>query len=173
VRDARRLPSYTIVARTRMYTYAANVCDLSIVQGPFPAAPRQTLNVTIRNFFAAVSERACRAHRWTARKASWASWASWRSWACVWAAPGCCCFPLVLRRRRAGRAAAAAACCRARGTAAPCAPSPAVVRTTPPLLSTQWFTIPGTHTFTTSGTRTLMSQHQLRRTDSSITQWCM
>jgi hypothetical protein len=51
VRDARRLPSYTIVARTRMYTYAANVWDLSIVQGPFPAAPRQTLKRYDSRFF--------------------------------------------------------------------------------------------------------------------------
>jgi hypothetical protein len=33
---------YTIVARTRMYTYAASVWDLSIVQGPFSVAPCQT-----------------------------------------------------------------------------------------------------------------------------------
>jgi hypothetical protein len=32
-----------IVARTHMYTYAATVWDLSIVQGPFSVSPRQTL----------------------------------------------------------------------------------------------------------------------------------
>jgi hypothetical protein len=32
---------------------------------------------------------------------------------------------------------------------------------------TPWFTITGTHTFTTSGTRTLMSQHQLHHVDES------
>jgi hypothetical protein len=32
----------TIVARTHMYTYAVEVWDLSIVQGPFSVAPRQT-----------------------------------------------------------------------------------------------------------------------------------
>jgi hypothetical protein len=39
-RDARRFPS-TIVARTHMYmyTYAAKVWDLSIVQGPVSVAP--------------------------------------------------------------------------------------------------------------------------------------
>ena len=31
------------VARTHRYTYAANVWDLSIVQGPFPVAPCQLL----------------------------------------------------------------------------------------------------------------------------------
>ena len=34
---------YTIVARTRMYTYDAKVWDASIVQGPFSVAPCQTL----------------------------------------------------------------------------------------------------------------------------------
>jgi hypothetical protein len=33
------IPLDTSVARTRMYTYAANVWDLSIVQGPFSVAP--------------------------------------------------------------------------------------------------------------------------------------
>jgi hypothetical protein len=33
-----------------MYTYAANVWDFPIVQGPFSIAPCQTLLVTIRNF---------------------------------------------------------------------------------------------------------------------------
>jgi hypothetical protein len=33
---------YRAVARTHMYTYAAEVWDSSIVQGPFPLAPRQT-----------------------------------------------------------------------------------------------------------------------------------
>jgi hypothetical protein len=35
----------TIVSRTECYTYAANVWDLSLVQGPFSAAPCQTLPV--------------------------------------------------------------------------------------------------------------------------------
>jgi hypothetical protein len=34
------IPLDTIVARTYMYTYAANVWDLSLVQGPFSVAPR-------------------------------------------------------------------------------------------------------------------------------------
>jgi hypothetical protein len=34
---------YTVVARTHMYTYAAKVWDLSIIQGPVSVAPRQTL----------------------------------------------------------------------------------------------------------------------------------
>ena len=33
----------TIVARTHMYTYAANVWDLPLVQEPFSVAPCQTL----------------------------------------------------------------------------------------------------------------------------------
>jgi hypothetical protein len=43
------IPLYTIVARTHTYTYAANVWDSSLVQGPFSVAPSQTL-VPIRNF---------------------------------------------------------------------------------------------------------------------------
>jgi hypothetical protein len=48
---SRRPPSslYTFVARNHMYTYDADVWDLSIVQGPFSVAPCQTLIVTIRN----------------------------------------------------------------------------------------------------------------------------
>ena len=42
---------YTIVARTHMYTYAANVWDLCIVQVPFSRAVSNP-NVTIRNFSA-------------------------------------------------------------------------------------------------------------------------
>jgi hypothetical protein len=57
-RDARRFPSNTIVARTEGYTYDAKVWDLSLVQGPFSVAPCQTLIVTIRNLFTAVSEGA-------------------------------------------------------------------------------------------------------------------
>jgi hypothetical protein len=38
----------TLVARTHMYTYAANVWDLSIVQGPVSVAPRQTLPFRFR-----------------------------------------------------------------------------------------------------------------------------
>ena len=42
---SRRLPISldTIVSRTHMYTHAANVWDLSIVQGPFSVAPCQSL----------------------------------------------------------------------------------------------------------------------------------
>jgi hypothetical protein len=44
-KNARRPPnpSNTTVARTECYTYAANVWALSVVQGPFSVAPRQTL----------------------------------------------------------------------------------------------------------------------------------
>jgi hypothetical protein len=35
----------TIVARTHMYTYAAKVWDLSLVQGPFSVAPCHTLTL--------------------------------------------------------------------------------------------------------------------------------
>jgi hypothetical protein len=41
----------SIVARTHMYTYAAKVWDLFLVQGPFSVAP--VPNPTIRNFFIA------------------------------------------------------------------------------------------------------------------------
>jgi hypothetical protein len=41
-RDARRFPLYTIAARTQMYTHDASVWDLSLVQGAFSVAPRQT-----------------------------------------------------------------------------------------------------------------------------------
>jgi hypothetical protein len=41
----RPIPLSTIVARTHMYTLAANVWDLSLVQGPFSVAPCQTLIV--------------------------------------------------------------------------------------------------------------------------------
>jgi hypothetical protein len=37
------IPLYTIVARSHMYTYTANVWDLSIIHGPFSVAPCQTL----------------------------------------------------------------------------------------------------------------------------------
>jgi hypothetical protein len=41
-----------IVARTEGYTYAANVWDLSLVQGPFSVAPCQTFaNSRVRHFF--------------------------------------------------------------------------------------------------------------------------
>jgi hypothetical protein len=40
------------VARTEGYTYAANVWDLSLVQGPF-LSPVPIPNVTIRNLFIA------------------------------------------------------------------------------------------------------------------------
>jgi hypothetical protein len=41
----------TMVARTHMYTYDAQVLDLPIVQGPFSVAPCQNPKHTIRNFF--------------------------------------------------------------------------------------------------------------------------
>jgi hypothetical protein len=45
------IPLDTIVARTEGYTYAAKVCDLSIVHGPCSVAPCETLTfVTIRDF---------------------------------------------------------------------------------------------------------------------------
>jgi hypothetical protein len=47
------IPVYTIVARTHMNTYAAEVWDSSIVQGPFSVAPRQTLALQAN----------CRTHR--------------------------------------------------------------------------------------------------------------
>jgi hypothetical protein len=37
------IPLSTIVARTHMYTHAANVWGLSLVQGPFSVSPCQTL----------------------------------------------------------------------------------------------------------------------------------
>ena len=42
---------YTVVARTHMYTYAAKVWDLSIIQGPVSVAPRQTL-INLKSRFA-------------------------------------------------------------------------------------------------------------------------
>jgi hypothetical protein len=51
------IPLSMIVARTHMYTHAANVWDVSIAQGPFSVAPRQTLIVTTRNFPNAVSRQ--------------------------------------------------------------------------------------------------------------------
>jgi hypothetical protein len=58
LRDSRRFPA------TRWYfvpganAYAVGVWDLSIVQGPFSVAPRQTLRVTIRNFSISLYSRA-------------------------------------------------------------------------------------------------------------------
>jgi hypothetical protein len=49
------IPLYRIVAHTVGYTHTVKVWDLSIVQGPFPDAPRQTL--PIRNFSFAAWER--------------------------------------------------------------------------------------------------------------------
>jgi hypothetical protein len=48
---SRRPPIFlhTIEARTRLYTYAAKVWDLSIVQGPFSVAPCQTLTLRFAN----------------------------------------------------------------------------------------------------------------------------
>jgi hypothetical protein len=40
----------TTVARTHMYTYAANVWDLSIVQGPFFCRPAPNLTVRFATF---------------------------------------------------------------------------------------------------------------------------
>jgi hypothetical protein len=41
----RPISLYTTVARTHLYTYAAKVRDLSIVQGPVSVAPCQTLQL--------------------------------------------------------------------------------------------------------------------------------
>jgi hypothetical protein len=41
---------HTMVARTHMHTYDANVWDLSLVQGPFSVAPCPNPNRSIRNF---------------------------------------------------------------------------------------------------------------------------
>jgi hypothetical protein len=48
-RHALRFSLYAVVARTKSYTYAANVWELSIVQGPFSVAPCRMLIVPIRN----------------------------------------------------------------------------------------------------------------------------
>ena len=48
------IPLYKTVARTRMYTYAAKVWELSIVQGAFSIAPCQTLALRFRNVFIGV-----------------------------------------------------------------------------------------------------------------------
>jgi hypothetical protein len=42
-RDARRFPSTRLQPVVNMYTYAARVWDLSIVQGPLSVAPCPTL----------------------------------------------------------------------------------------------------------------------------------
>jgi hypothetical protein len=49
---SRRPPIFlsTMVPRTHMYTYAANVWDLSIVQGPFSVAPCQTQTLRFATF---------------------------------------------------------------------------------------------------------------------------
>jgi hypothetical protein len=46
---------FTSVARTEGYTYDAKFRDLSIVQGPFPVDPCQTLALRFAAFFVAVS----------------------------------------------------------------------------------------------------------------------
>ena len=53
--DTRRFPSDRTVARTEDYTHAAKFWALSIVQGPFSVTPVPNPNVTIRNFFIAVT----------------------------------------------------------------------------------------------------------------------
>jgi hypothetical protein len=74
-RDARRFPSYTRVARTHMYTYAAQVWDWSLVQGPFSVAPCQTLALR----FATCSSRhgAVSSQGWRCRCCSRRRWTSW------------------------------------------------------------------------------------------------
>jgi hypothetical protein len=49
-RDAHRFPSTTIVACTHLYTHAAKVWDLSIVQRPFSVDPSQTLALRFATF---------------------------------------------------------------------------------------------------------------------------
>jgi hypothetical protein len=44
----------TIVARTHLYTYATHLWELCLVQGPFSAAPCQTLTLRFATFFIAV-----------------------------------------------------------------------------------------------------------------------
>jgi hypothetical protein len=48
------IPLGTIIARAHMYTYAAKVWDLSIVQGPVSVAPCHTLALRFATFFVAV-----------------------------------------------------------------------------------------------------------------------
>jgi hypothetical protein len=62
LRDARRFFLYTVVARTEGHAHDVGVWDLSIIQGPFSAAPCQTLIITIANFSIAVQAN-CRTHR--------------------------------------------------------------------------------------------------------------
>jgi hypothetical protein len=57
-----------IVARTHMYTYAANVWDLSIVHGPFSVAPCQTL---VRPFASLYRVSHGGRHWW---RQAWARW---------------------------------------------------------------------------------------------------
>ena len=47
----------TTLPRAEGFTYAANVWDLCLVQGPFFVAPCQTLATFSRDFFAAVLHR--------------------------------------------------------------------------------------------------------------------
>jgi hypothetical protein len=53
----------TTVARTEGYTYAANVWDLSIVQGPFSVAPCQTLALRFAIFASLWAEGLSKEHR--------------------------------------------------------------------------------------------------------------
>jgi hypothetical protein len=65
----------TSVARTHMYTYDANVWAVSLIQGPFSAAPRQTLTLRFATFASL--------HAWqrasTQRTKSKAPLRSWRT----------------------------------------------------------------------------------------------
>jgi hypothetical protein len=56
---SRRPPIYldTIVLRTEGFTYAAEVWDLSIIQGPFSVAPGQTLTLRFATCVVAAGDR--------------------------------------------------------------------------------------------------------------------
>jgi hypothetical protein len=53
---------HTIVARTHMYTYDANVWDLSLVQGPFSVTPCHTLRYDSQLFHRCAQEDVAGAH---------------------------------------------------------------------------------------------------------------
>jgi hypothetical protein len=73
-RDARPIPSPgRIVARTEGYTYAASVWDLSIVQGPFSVAPRQTLALRFAAFASLYPTTVLLARTGATRPPNWAS----------------------------------------------------------------------------------------------------
>jgi hypothetical protein len=69
---------HDIVDCTHMFTYAAEVRDLSIVQGPVSVAPCQNPEATIRRCGAhLLPARRCRA------RAAWAAW-TWRASSAPW-----------------------------------------------------------------------------------------